>query len=172
MRSEIEQRRSALADDMEAIEDRVRPSRVAKRRTEGMRTKVRSAREAVMGRVEDQAGSARDMAGSAREMAGAVTDAPHQLTQTARGNPIAAGVVAFGLGLLTAALIPPTDTERELAENMAPQIQQAREAITEAVSDDARAIADQVSPKVQEDLGQLQESVKGSASRVQDEVRG
>jgi len=165
MRSEIDRRRSALTDDIEAIEDRVRPSRVARRRTEEVRTRFRSAREAVMGRVDDGTGSARDMAGS-------VSDAPHQLTETARGNPIAAGLVAFGLGLVTATLIPATETERELAQNMAPQLSQAREAITGAVAEDARAIAEQVSPKVQDDLEQMGESVKGSASRVQDEVRG
>jgi len=164
MRREIEQKRNDLTGDIEAIEDRVLPSRVARRRTESLRMRWGGMREAVMGRVEDTTGSARSLAGSA-------TDAPHELTRVTRGNPIAAGVVAFGLGMLTAAVLPETPTEQQLADSMRPQMERARDTLTSTLRDDARQVAEEVRPGVEEKLGELQSAASESASKVQDSAR-
>jgi len=164
MRQEIERKRSDLTSDIEAIEDRVRPSSVARRRTESVRSSWRGVREAVMGRVEDTTSSASDLAGS-------VADAPQQMTSVAQGNPLAAGVVAFGLGLVAAALLPETNSERQMVDSVRPQLEKAKGIVTETVTEDARAVADDLRPQVEERLGDLQSSVKEAAGRVEDEVR-
>jgi len=163
MRFEIEQKRSDLSYDLGAIEDRVSPSRVARRRTESIRSRLVGVRDAVMGRVEDTSESARNVAGSASE-------APHQLTRATRGNPIAAGVVAFGLGMLTAAVLPDTPTERELADSMRPQLDRAKDTIASSLRDDAHDVAENVRPTVEGNLDELQSAASESASRVQESV--
>jgi len=115
-------------------------------------------------------GQLEDRTDDARGMAGAVSDAPQQLTRKAEGNPIAAGFVAFGLGLVAAALIPPTETERELAETMAPQIERTQQKLSDVVTEGARAVADEVRPQVQDSIGELRSSAKDSAERVQDQI--
>jgi len=164
MRSEIEQKRSALSYDIEAIEDRVRPSRVARRRTDSIRSKFHGVREAVMGGVEGTTGSARSLADSA-------SDVPHEVTRAARGNPLAAGVVAFGLGMLVAAVLPETPTEQELAQSMKPQVDRAKESLTATLRDDASEIVENVRPGVESKLDELQSSAKDSAQRVQETAR-
>jgi len=165
MRDEIEQKRSDLSSDIEAIEDRVRPSRMARRRTEAIRSSWHGAREAVMGRIDETVEPAKDLAGS-------VADAPHHAARAAQGSPLAAGMVAFGLGMLTAALVPETTTERQVVDAVRPQLDQAKDVVVGALAEDARAVADDVRPQVEERLDGLQASAKEAATRVQDEVRG
>ena len=45
----------------------------------------------------------------------AVTGAPAQLTSQARGNPLAAGLIAFGVGLLAGSLLPTSAAEQQAA---------------------------------------------------------
>ncbi|TDC85076.1 DUF3618 domain-containing protein [Micromonospora sp. KC606] len=62
-------------------------------------------------------------AGAAHQTSAAVSSAGHQAQalghasrERAEGNPLAAGLVAFGVGLLTASLLPPSRKEHDLAE--------------------------------------------------------
>ena len=164
MRVEIEQKRSDLSYDIEAIEDRVSPSRVARRRTDAVKSRFSGARDAVMGRVDDTTDTARSLADSA-------SDAPHEVTRATRGNPIAAGVVAFGLGMLTAAILPETPAEKQLADSMRPQIDRAKDSLASTLRDDAQEVAANIRPEVAEKVGELQGAAVDSASRVADSAR-
>ncbi len=164
MRHEIQMKREDLSADIEAIEDRVRPSRVARRGTASLRWRARRAREAIMGRVEDGAGTARSLADTA-------TDAPHQMTSATRGNPLAAGIVAFGLGMVTATLLPESETEQQLAQSMRPQLDRAKDTVMSTVRDGAHEVAEAVRPAVDESMSTMQESAQASADRVRQDVR-
>ena len=60
---------------------------------------------------------ATDAAGNALHDAGeAIADAPRQVAAKTQGNPLAAGLIAFGAGLLVSSLIPPSEKEREAAD--------------------------------------------------------
>ena len=69
------------------------------------------------------AGQARHVAGSAKDGAQQVAtraaeeirDAPDLIQQQTQGNPLAAGLIAFGTGLLLATLFPPTEAEQRAA---------------------------------------------------------
>jgi hypothetical protein len=60
-------------------------------------------------------------ASEARE---AVREVPATVKRKAQGNPLAAGVIAFGLGMLVSSLIPSSEKERQavsqLHENLKP----------------------------------------------------
>ena len=66
-------------------------------------------KDKIMG-SEDSSGSAGEALDSARS---SVSDAPATVKQKTRGNPLAAGLVAFGLGALIAGLIPVSDRNKK-----------------------------------------------------------
>jgi len=88
--------------------------------------KASSAKEAVARRaytakdaVADRAYAARDTvsvkASDARE---GVRQAPRRMRLKAQGNPLAAGVITFGLEMLVSSLIPSTEKEREAVSQL------------------------------------------------------
>ncbi|WP_433551774.1 DUF3618 domain-containing protein [Micromonospora zamorensis] len=115
-----------------------------------------------MGSVRDEA---RSLGHQSREMMGSVRDEArslgHQSREQAQGNPVAAGLVAFGVGLLAASLIPPSGRERHLAGR-------ARTMVSEH-SDQLREQASQVGHEMQDNLRepaqQAAQSVRSTAQQ-------
>ena len=60
-----------------------------------------------MSTVSDKASQVGDKAGEkAHDVADSVRGAPQAVAQQTQGNPLAAGIIAFGVGMLAATLIP------------------------------------------------------------------
>ena len=171
LRSEIAQQRSDLTRDFDLIGDKVSPARMVERRTEAVKGRFRRAREAVMGSAEDMTNSASGRLHAAGDAAGGavgavgdvVSDAPHRIEQGTTGNPLAAGMVAFGLGVLAATVLPPSRKERELARQVQPQLEQAAHAVVEAGQD----VAQEMKPAVQQAGADLSQTAKAAAGEVQ-----
>ena len=175
LRGDIEQRRMDLTQDFEALGDRVSPARAVERRTEAVKGSLRTARERVMGTADDVTGTVHDRAGDAR---GSLQDAAHSVNESVQGvpgavrhqtqgNPLAAGLVAFGFGLLAATVLPGTRRERDLARQMQPQLERAARAAGAAASD----VVEDVKPALQESIDELQGSARDAVARVTDEAK-
>jgi hypothetical protein len=136
LRADIEQRRENMSGTIDAIEDRVVPSRVIQRRRNDVRGWFTGAKERLMGSAHgmtDQAsGAAHSMGDSVSNAADAARHVPDQVQQATAGSPLIAGAVAFGIGALVAALLPETDTERKAVESVQPQVAAAADAVKEA----------------------------------------
>ena len=175
LRMEIDQQRTDLTRDFEMVGDKVSPSRIVERRTEAAKGKLRSVRDAVMGTADDatsaassRMGSMRDSAsGVAGQVAGAASHTEDQIAQGTRGNPLAAGLVAFGFGLLVATVIPESRRERELARKVQPQLEQAAHAAVDAGHDMAETLA----PAVQDAGSQLGQVAKEAADGLGQTVK-
>ncbi|SCL62910.1 Protein of unknown function [Micromonospora citrea] len=133
IRWEIENTRNELSNDVDALADKVNPRRIAGDRVGQARGAFTRAREKVMGvqsdghgvgqRMSHATGSARAFGEQSREQmshaAMSVRDEARSLGQQSRqqaqGNPLAAGLIAFGAGLLVSSLLPPSSPERQLA---------------------------------------------------------
>jgi len=171
LRSEIAQQRVDLTRDFEMIGDRVSPARIVERRTEAAKGRVRRMRDAVMGSADGVTSSTQGSLDSVRGAAGDLTgrvsdvvhDAPHQIEQGTRGNPLAAGMVAFGLGLLAATVIPSTRRERQMVRQVQPQLEQA----AQAAADTGRQVAHELQPAVQEAGDELGKVAREAATEVQ-----
>jgi hypothetical protein len=130
VRTEIEATRERLSKKADRLADRTSPGRIVRRRTDRVRGAVSGVRERVMGtasattdsakgRTQQAAASVQDSAGQAadtmRQTAGqvgdAVSGAPEQAIRQTQGNPLAAGLIAFGAGLLAASLLPTSQAE-------------------------------------------------------------
>jgi cell division septum initiation protein DivIVA len=184
VRSEIEGTRQDMSETIDAIADRTSPGRIIQRRRARMAGGLRSVRERVMGRAQDTYSSAGDsaygVAGSARDTAGSVVEgarqAPEKVVEQTQGNPIAAGLIAFGGGLLVASLIPPSETEQRIAGQVAEKTQPVRDELQRAgqeVVDDLRSTAqqgaEQVKQRASEAAGTVQEDVRSSAGTVKEQ---
>jgi uncharacterized protein YjbJ (UPF0337 family) len=158
-----------MSGTMDAIGDRVSPGRVVSRRVDRARQASTRVRHHIMGpprsaasSVKETAGSATDTVSDAMSTVGAqVQQAPQRITEGAQGNPLAAGAVAFGLGVLLGSLAPPTREEERVAEKVLP-----------AVQDEAKAIGQAVAESARDNAQQAVEDVKGQAQEAAEEVRG
>jgi len=190
LRDDIEQRRAYLSQDLDAIGDRVSPQRVMERRTAAMRGRIRYAKESIMGQADQATGHAVDlrdraagMADDARstldeathkaqagvhEVAERAGEVPDLVRQKTEGNPLAAGLVVFGLGLLAATVLPESRRERQLARRVQPRLEDAARTAAET----GRAMAEDIKPAVQESASRLQESAKESAQEVAEHAKG
>lgn len=186
VRSEIEGTRQDMSETIDAIADRTSPGRIIQRRRARMADGWRSMRERVMGRAEytygSATGTAQGVAGSARDTAGSVVEgareAPEKVLEQTQGNPIAAGLIAFGGGLLVASLIPPTEAEQRLAGQVVDKAQPVRDELQRAgqqVADDLRSSAEQsaeqVKQRASEAAGTVQEDVRSSSESVKEQAQ-
>lgn len=186
VRSDIEDTREDMSTTIDAIADRTSPGRIIQRRRQWMSDGWRSVRGRVMGRGQDTYGSAGDtahgVAAGAKDTPGTVVEdarqAPEKVLEQTQGNPIAAGLIAFGGGLLVASLIPPSEAEQRVAGQVAEQAQPLRDELQRAgqeVAEDLRSTAqegaEQVKQRASEAAGTVQEDVRSSAGSVQEEAR-
>src|SRR4051812_10547723 len=119
LRADIDATRDRLSNDVSRLAGRASPRQMVRRRTDRVRGRVTGLRERVMGSTSHTAhsvaDSARSAAGSLQEGAGQATDtardtaqqageavrqAPEQAMRQTQGHPLAAGLIAFGTGVL------------------------------------------------------------------------
>ncbi len=195
IRREIEQTRANLGETLHDIEDRVSPSRIKERRTEAVKSRWRNVKESVMGTTDDvryQADQKRQQVGGAASGAASqlsdaasgavdtVKSAPDQAMSRARGNPLAAGLVAFGGGLLLASLLPATEREQEAAstlkdryaEPVKQQLQEVGQQAKEGLQGTAQQAVQEVKSTAQEAVQNTKSEAQSSAQSVRGDAQG
>jgi hypothetical protein len=182
LRGEIEQTRQELAYDVDRLTDRTSPKRVAQRRWEGVKGRARSVTDRVMGArdtAQDAASSAGDkVQETAHSVAGTVRETPQTVARQTRGNPLAAGVIAFGIGLLAASLLPETEAEKRagsaVADRSGDLVDKAKETARDMASDlgdEARGAAQSVKETAREAAGNTAEQAKESGRSTVEQTR-
>jgi gas vesicle protein len=176
IREDIERTRGNLSEDVDAIADRVSPSSIAHRQSERVKGSVRRAKDAVMGSVESAGAEASDK----------MHDAPGAVVSQTRGHPLAAGLIAFGAGLLASSLIPGSEKEREMvhtlkdkaepvttelteaAKDIAEDLKEPAAAAVETIKASARESAETVKSEATDEAGHLQDQASDAAANVQE----
>lgn len=160
LRRDIERTRVELGQDVDALADKVTPSKIAERQTRKVRRAMTSVKDRVMGVASDVTDSTHD----AIEHAGdALADAPQKVVSGTRGNPIAVGLIAFGVGWLAASLIPASNVERRAAD-------QAKDAAA-PILDEVKDVAAETADHLREPARDAVDAVKDRASEAVDTVR-
>jgi hypothetical protein len=201
IRREIERTQAHLSTDVDALTEKVTPSRIVARRVDRAKSAGRRLTDRVMGNddptpgrydpynpyrdgytdtrsprhaatdtmrsasanVSDAASSAAEtISDTASSAAAAVQEAPQAVRRQTQGNPLAAGLIAFGAGWLVSSLLPASRQEQRLA-------QQATEKAAEVgrpLADKAREAAMEVKDNLQEPAQQAVESVKDTATEA------
>ncbi|MFC8600117.1 DUF3618 domain-containing protein [Isoptericola sp. NPDC057191] len=166
VRADIERTRRELSRDVDTLEEHVRPSAVARRQTERARAGVSRLRERVMGTsgsssrhttdaVHHATDSVRDAAGSVGD---AVSGAPRVVREQTEGNPLAVGLVAFGLGLIAASLVPASRQEAEAAG----RVKEAAAPLVDDLKEAGASMAQELKGTAQEHAEGLKDSVSGA----------
>ncbi|KUM38338.1 DUF3618 domain-containing protein [Arthrobacter sp. EPSL27] len=171
IRADIEATRARLGTNVDAVADKVTPSHIVQRQTDRVKENVKDAvfgvKEKVMGAADHTAGnvhSATDSAGAHLSDAGAaIGDAPAMAKTKTQGNPLAAGLIAFGAGLLVSSLIPASQKEREAAD----ALKSAAEPLTTELTEAAKHVAEGLKEPAQEAM----ENVKATASEATEHVK-
>ncbi len=187
IRADIERTRAALSDDVDDLAESVKPKNVAGRQVGKVKEAASNIKERVMGSddddysgsavgtVTDRASSAKDavadkayaardtVSEKASEAREAVRQAPRRMKRRAQGNPLAAGMIAFGIGMLVSSLIPSTEKEREAVS----QLQENLEPVKEKASEVAKDMGESLKPAAQE----AAESVKTTAQEGVESVK-
>lgn len=162
LRADIEATRQRLGTNVDAVADKVTPSHIVQRRVDRVR-------EAVFGARDDMEQSARTAAHRAQsavsDVGEAVSDAPQTVVRKTQGNPLAAGLIAFGAGLLVSALIPPSEKERQAAE----AVKEKAEPLTTKVQEAAQEVAEHLKEPAQEAMQNVRETATEAAQHVKSE---
>lgn len=183
LRQEIEATRDDLSRDVDAVAFKASPQRIVGDRVEAAKTRAVGLKERVMGSAQETTAQVQGGVGSAvsstsqtmhsaaetaREMPGQVAG---QVTSKAQGNPLAAGLIAFGVGWLISSLLPATDAETRVAQQGADFAKDKGAPLLEQAKQEARQVgqdmAEQLRPAAQEAV----ESVKSTAAEGAQQVK-
>ncbi|MGV2922063.1 DUF3618 domain-containing protein [Streptomyces alfalfae] len=178
LRTDAEYRRANLARNVDLLADKVAPRRVAQRKAGAARGRLTGMKERVMGTAGDTAGHVADtahgLADSAGQTAGSLADtakdttgqigdavqrAPSQVKQQTQGSPLAAGLIAFGAGMVTAALLPTTKAEEQAGR----QLREHSDELLEPAKQQAIQAAQDVKEELRRPATEAVEAVKSTA---------
>ena len=166
--ADIAATRSNLSRDIDELTDKVSPARVVDRRKAAARNRLGSVKEKLMGSASNAGGS---VSGAASNATGSVSDtassALDSVGSRAQGNPLAAGLVAFGAGMLISALIPASQKEAELAKSA---VDAAKEH-GQPVIDEAKSVGQQVGQDLKESAADSAQQVRASAQESVENVK-
>lgn len=175
IRADIEATRRNLSGDVDALADKVTPSKIAQRQTRKVKGAFHSISERIMGSADDVRSG---VGGAVSDAGSSVADAGRTVVNKAQGNPLAVGLIAFGIGALIASLIPPSTKEQELAsaakDAAQPLLHEAAE-VGKQVADDLKEPAQQavqsVKETAQEGVSTVKEEATDRASDVADDAK-
>lgn len=160
IREDIERSRRELGRDVDALADKVNPGKMAERQAGRMKRAMSRFTDRVMGTASDAVEATQDVVGDA---GAAVADAPRKVARATEGNPIAAGLIAFGVGWLVSSLVPASQPERRLAK-------EAKEA-AEPLLDEVRDVAMQSAEHLREPAREAVDAVAERASEAVETVK-
>lgn len=203
LRRDIDRRRGRISRNVDEIGNRVRPGRVLARGTYRLRRRVIDLRDDVMGneataypwqgtersvggsmtqtrermsdRMSEMAETASEKMHEAEET---ISEMPQMLRRQTRGNPLAAGLIAFGGGLLIASIFSPTDAERSAARRVQPVVQDAvdemketGEGIAEDMKDSAKRSAEDIKDEARQAGERLRDEASDAARTTSEQAR-
>lgn len=199
IRRQIEDTRRELSYDVDALNEKVNPARVMDRRVTAAKGRITRVKEKVMGSASDTTGaaqyhashavgtvqgaassaagtvqgaasSAADSVSSAASSAvGAVQQAPDTIVRQTQGNPLAAGLIAFGVGWLVSSLLPASEKEKQLAQQAETAIRENKDALLEPAKQAAQEVGEQLKPAAQQAVESVKATAQDAATTVADE---
>ena len=188
IRRQIEQTQRELSYDVDALNEKVNPSRVMDRRVSAAKGRFGRVRERVMGsahdtrataqyRTQSAAGTVQDRAqdaaesvqGAAQQAAHAVQQAPDTIVRQAQGNPLAAGLIAFGVGWLVSSLLPASERERELAQQAESAVREHKDELLAPAKQAAQEVGEQLRPAAEQAVQEVKSTAQDAAQTVKQE---
>ena len=175
IRRDIEMTRADMDRTMSQIEDRVSPTAIRERQTAKLRGRWSRVRTSVMGSPDSpfsgggSDGSVSDkVRGQGEHAAAAVKQTPERIETQTRGNPLAAGAIAFGAGALLGSLLPASQREQQAASALR---EQAEEPLKQGVREMGEQTKDDLQPALQDAADQTKQRATEAAQTTKDEAQ-
>jgi len=115
-------------------------------------------------------GSAADAADTGQQVAttmgDAVSNAPNAVARKVQGSPIAAGLIAFGAGLLVSSLLPASRVEQQAAE----KVKDTAQPLVDDLTDTAKEVAGNLKEPAQQAMDEVKSTATDAAATVKDEA--
>lgn len=181
IKAEIEATRAELSRDVDTLAQTVSPANVAARQKQkvssavtGVKDRASTAVFGAKGTVMGKADQVQSASGNAVQSTGeAISSAPQLARQGAQGNPLAAGMIALGVGWLAGSLLPATRAERQAAgtlkEKAAPLVQEVSELAKETaqgLQEPAKEAVEQIKSAGTDAIATVKEEGTTTASDV------
>jgi hypothetical protein len=179
VRQDIEATRASLSRDVDLLAEKTSPRQVARRRWTAVREKVMGSTEQGRHAMSDTASSAAGtVQGKAHEAASIVQDkahdtadavrsAPQAVASQTQGNPLAAGIIAFGVGMLAATLMPVTEAERRAGQ----EIKEHSGGLTDKVKDVASDLKDDLSEPARQAAGEVRSTAQDAVQTTKEQAQ-
>ncbi len=100
----------------------------------------------------------------------ATSSAGSAIEDRVEGSPLAAGLVAFGAGLVVAGLIPASKVEAQGAQRLKEAAQEHGQPVMDQAKSAAQEVGDQLKEKASEAVEEVKSSAQESAERVKQEA--
>ncbi len=174
--ADIEATRADLSRNLDELSDKVSPQRVVERRKEAARNSLSSVRDKIMGSSDSPEGNAggagsglsSSASNAASSVKGSAQSAAGTLESTTTGNPLVAGAVAFGAGMLLGALLPASEKEEQVAGRL---VDAAKEH-GQPLIDEAKSVGQEIGQDLGNSASEAAEKVKSQAQDSADTVKG
>lgn len=167
IRARIDRTRSNVSEDVDALAEKVSPSSMVNRQTERVKGAVGDIKDRIFGSDDSDPGAVGRAGENIGDKVGQVGDDVRQTAdravQKAKGNPLAVGLIAFGVGALIASLIPASSVEKDAAAKV-------KEA-AQPLMDEAKDVAQEMGEHLKEPAQQAAQSVKDSAQAAGENVK-
>ena len=175
--SGIEQTRADLSRDLDALNDKVNPSRVVERRKVAARGKIATMKDKVMGTAQSASsglsstgdGISSTAGGAKDSVADTAQSAVHTVEQKAEGNPLAAGLIAFGAGWLLSSLLPASEKEAALASGLVERAKEHGQPVVDEAKSAGQEMGQNLKESATQAAGEVQSSAQSAAQSVKQE---
>jgi gas vesicle protein len=172
IRARIERTRAEVSGDVDALAEKVSPSSAVGRQTERVKSAIGDAKDRIFGtddRDPGMVGHAGDeLRHGAEHLGDEVKHTADRAVRKAKGNPLAVGLIAFGVGALIASLIPASDKEKEVAG----KVKESAQPLVDEVKDVAKEAGEHLKEPARQAAESVKESAKDAGEHVKQEAQG
>ncbi|MGC5076197.1 DUF3618 domain-containing protein [Agrococcus sp. DT81.2] len=200
IRARIDRTRENVSEDVDALAEKVSPSSMVNRQTERVKGKLGDVKDRIFGSDDNDPGAVGRVGENIGDKVGHVGDRVGQVgddvrhtadraVQKAKGNPLAVGLIAFGVGALIASLIPASSVEKDaaskvkdaaqplmeeakgMAQEVGENLKEPAQQAAQSVKDEAQAAGQHVKEEAQSAAQDVKSDAQDAKQRVQDETK-
>src|SRR5512146_595947 len=122
--------------------------------------------------VSARAYAARDTAsGMASSAVDTVRSAPDTVRRRATGNPLAAGLIAFGAGMLLSSLLPASEPEQQIATQVKDFATEQGRPVAQELGQAGQEAAQELKESAQQRAESVKQTASDAASTVKEEAQ-
>jgi gas vesicle protein len=171
LNSEIAGTRQALSEDLDALQDKVSPSAVVQRRKQALTGRARSLRSRILGTGHSLSeGASSGAGGSASAVQGGAGGVAEAAEHRVEGSPLGAGLVAFGVGVVVAGLLPASEAEARASRKVVDTAKEHGQPVADAAKSAGQQMASTLQDKAADAASEVKETAQQSADRVKGET--